>query len=327
MNIASRPLVRRLAHLHQAIGTGSYPNATTLAKEQDVTTRTIYRDIEVLRTELNAPVLFCPRRNGFYYTEPNYSLPLFEFSQGELIAVFLAERVLQQYRGLPFVHDLVAAFRKMTAGLPDKVAVNLDHLAEACSIQAPEPSEVATRLIPRLVRATLEGQQLELLYWTASRDTQVWRKVDPYHLVSIKGEWYLIGFCHLREEVRMFAPGRIKSLKQTGAHFERPADFRIEEYLEGSFGAMRGAGALQAVKLRFTAQAGRYVREKLWHPSQKVRTRRDGRVELSLRVNELYEVKRWVLSYGPECEVLAPAELRREVAEELRRAASCYAVS
>jgi len=325
MTVASRPLLHRLSQMHRQFSAGAYPNASTLAQELEVTPRTIYRDIDVLRTDFNAPLAYCPRRNGFYYSEPNYTLPLLDLTEGELIALFLAERVMQQFRGAPFAHDLAAAFAKLTAGLPEEVSVNLEHLAEACSVRLPELSEGEARLFSRLVRATQEGRRLELVYWTASRDATCCRRVDPYHLVSIEGEWYLVGYCHLREEVRTFAPRRIRSLREIGEQFDRPADFRIGEYLEGSFGAMRGAGPAQTVRLLFTPHAGRYVREKVWHPSQKLRTRRDGGVELRLRVNELFEVKRWVLSYGAECKVLAPEELRREVVEELRQAVRGYA--
>jgi predicted DNA-binding transcriptional regulator YafY len=324
MKVASRPLLRRLAHLHRAISAGEYPNAFTVARELEVNPRTVYRDIDFLRDELNAPVEFCPRRNGYYYREGSYTLPLFELTEGELIALFLAERVLQHFHGSPFVRDLEAAFRKLTAGLPETVTLNLAHLSEACSVRVPDLSAAEARRFARLVRATQELAQLEVVYWTASREAETRRIIDPYHLVSIEEGWYLVAYCHLREEIRMFVPGRMRSLQETGEHFERPAGFRIEDYLDGSFGAIRGGGPVQTVRLRFSPHAAQYVREKVWHPSQKMRTLRDGSVELVLRVNHFLEVEQWVLSYGSECEVLEPEKLREKVASEMRRALQAY---
>ena len=122
----------------------------------------------------------------------------------------------------------------------------------------------------------------------------------------------------------MFAPGRIRSVRETGERFERPADFRIEDYLDGSFRAMRGDGEPRRVRLRFTAEAARWVREKQWHPSQKTRERPDGGVELTMRLTHLQEVKRWVLGYGPACEVLEPEDLRAEVYDAVRRMLRIY---
>ena len=87
----------------------------------------------------------------------------------------------------------------------------------------------------RLTRAVREGRQLELLYWTASRDQTCTRVVDPYHLATINGTWYLVAYCHLREEVLLFVPARIRRLHETGVKVQRPADFRIAEYLDVGF--------------------------------------------------------------------------------------------
>lgn len=317
MLTAARPPLRRLLHLHDRIRAGTYPNARQLSAELEVHERTIYRDLDFLRDEFHAPLEFCRRRNGFYYREPTYSLPMFELTEGELLAVLLAERLLQQYRSAPFVGDLAAAFRKLTAALPDRVTIHLEHLAEAYAVHGPTVSAQEQATFVQLVRAAQEGRQVELTYWTASRDEVARRRVDPYQLLSVGGDWYLVGYCHLREDVRMFAPGRIRSLRGTGERFDRPADFRLDTYLDGSFRSVRGEGPPVQVRLRFRPAAARYVAEKTWHPSQKLRRNKDGSVELSLRVNHLLEVKRWVLSYGAECEVLGPADLRREVRKAL----------
>jgi predicted DNA-binding transcriptional regulator YafY len=124
----------------------------------------------------------------------------------------------------------------------------------------------------------------------------------------------------------MFAPARIRSLKETGERFERPPDFRIGDYLDKSFRSMRGAAGPRRVRLRFTGEAARYVKLREWHPTQKLRQRHNGSLELTLTVTHFLEVRRWVMGYGPECEVLEPNELREQVHEGLRRAAKVYEV-
>ncbi len=324
MKTPSRPQLRRLAFIDRLIRTGGHPNAQTFACQLEVHPRTIHRDLEFLRDSWGAPLEFCSRRNGYFYRDPDYALPLMRLSEGELVALFLAERLLQQYRGTPYAGELAAAFRKLTAALPDEVTINLDHLGEIYSFRQHAVNAGDVDRFRSLARAARAGRQLELVYWTASRDQTGRRLVDPYHLASVDGNWYLIAYCHLREDIRMFSPHRIQSLRETGGRFERPADFRISEYLDQSFRVVRGTGTPQRVRLRFTPQAARYVRERQWHPTQQLRELKDGSLELTLKVNHFLEVKRWVLSYGADCQVLEPSELREEVRAELERTSQLY---
>src|SRR5262249_33704234 len=78
-------------------------------------------------------------------------------------------------------------------------------------------------------------------------------------------------------------------------------------------------GPTQTVRLRFSPSAARYVREKTWHPSQQLVDLASGGVDLSFRINQLAEVKRWVLSFGADCEVIEPQELNNDVTREVAR--------
>jgi predicted DNA-binding transcriptional regulator YafY len=324
MKTASRPPLRRLLAIDQMIRSGRFPNATSAAVELEVHARTIARDLAFLRDSWGAPLEFNRDRNGYCYCDPDYALPLQRLTEGELVALLLAERVMRQYKGTPYAHDLATAFRKLTAALPEQVSIDLNHLTAAYSFRHPVGSGDDPRQFRLLTRAVRENRRLELIYWTASRDETCRRVVDPYHLTSVDGDWYLVAYCHLREEVRMFVPARIRQLKDTGEFFEPPSDFQIGHYLDNSFRVMRGNGKPQRVRLRFAPEAARYVREKVWHPSQRLRTARDGSLEVSVRVSHLHEVKRWVLSYGGACEVLEPKELRTQIRKELLQAIKQY---
>lgn len=324
MKVASRPPLRRLVALDQMIRRGRYPNAYTAARDLEVNRRTILRDLDFLRDCWGAPVEFSRQHNGYFYRDPDYPLPLYRLTEGELIAFFLAERLMQQYRDSPFAKDLATAFRKLTAALPDQVSIDLSHLDEGFSFRSKPAKNGDVERFRQLTRAIRAGRQLELVYWTASRDVTCRRAVDPYHLASVAGEWYLVAFCHMREDVRMFVPGRIRSLKETGERFERPPDFSIAAYLDATFTIVRGKGPPRTIKLRFAPEAARYIREKEWHPTQKIVDLLDGSLILTLKVSHLLEVRRLALHWGADCEVLAPTELRKQVQAELRRGLEHY---
>jgi len=324
MRTAARPPLRRLAALDQMIRDGRFPNATRAAGELKVHPRTVHRDIEFLRDSLRAPLEYSRQMNGYFYREKDYALPLLRLTEGELVACFLAEQLLEQYKGTPYAADLATAFGKITSALPEKISIDLSHLKEAISFRPAATSHSEIGVFRQLARSVRESRQLELLYWSAWRNETCRRVVDPYHLAAVRGDWYLVAYCHLREDVRMFVPGRIRKIKETGQQFERPADFQIGEYLDVSFRTVRGTGQPQIVRLRFRPTAARYIRERTWHPTEKVEIKKDGSLEMTFKVNHLLEVRRWVLSWGTECEVLAPAQLRDDVARELLMTARQY---
>jgi predicted DNA-binding transcriptional regulator YafY len=127
MELASRPPLRRLLALDRMLRSARFPNARSAANELEVDPRTIHRDLVFLRDSWGAPLEFCRKHNGYYYRDPDYPLPLLRLTEGELLALFLAERVMQQYRDTPYAKDLATAFRKLTAALPDEVTIDLNH--------------------------------------------------------------------------------------------------------------------------------------------------------------------------------------------------------
>jgi proteasome accessory factor B len=107
--------------LDRMIRAGDYPNARSAGMALEVHPRTIHRDLEFLRDSLQAPLAFWHRRNGYYYSDPYYAFPLLHLTEGDVVALFLAERALEQYRGTPYAADLAAAFAKLTAALPGEM--------------------------------------------------------------------------------------------------------------------------------------------------------------------------------------------------------------
>jgi proteasome accessory factor B len=319
MKLAARPPLIRLAAIDKKLRSDSFPNATILARALEVNPRTIHRDIEFMRDRLHAPIKHDPRKRGYYYTDPSYEFSYFSVSEGEYIALFLAERLLQQYRSTPFAADISRLFAKVVDLLPEPITIDVQHLNGALSVHhhAADPGE-ATRFA-RLHQAARASRQLEIVYWTASRNETSRRIVDPYHLASVDGDWYLIAYCHRREDVLMFAPPRIQDLRETGQTFERPADFSINDYLEVGFRKYRGQGPAMTVRLRFTPAVAHLVRERQWHKTQELHEAADGSLELTFRVNHLLEVKRLVLWFGADCEVMEPEQLRAEIAAEARK--------
>jgi predicted DNA-binding transcriptional regulator YafY len=94
---ATRPPLKRMKEIDLALRAKRWPMDRSLASDLEVTDRTIRRDLEHMRDQLRAPIKFDRGHCGYYYTEPSFRLPSIHLTQGELIALFLAERMMRQF--------------------------------------------------------------------------------------------------------------------------------------------------------------------------------------------------------------------------------------
>ncbi len=298
--------------IHQEIASGGLPNNTTLARLLEVSTKCIARDIEFMRDRLELPLAYDRARHGYSYTEPVSAFPTLQITEGELFALLVAEKALQQYRGTSFERPLLSAFKKLAAQLPDTVSFNLADWDQTISFRTSAEPILNLEIFDALAKATAQRRQIRFLYRKPGDQKSEERVVDPYHLANINGEWFLFAFDHARKDIRTFVPARMAQIAPTGHTFDRPAKFSLDSRLRDSFGVVTGQGEFNVV-LRFTSQAAEYIREKRWHPSQKLRELEDGGLDLQLTLSSLAEVQRWVLNWGGNATVIAPPELAGSV--------------
>ncbi len=215
MKTATRPLLRRLHALHTLLASGDHPNTPQIAERFEVSERTVRRDLEFMRLSCGAPIAFCRSRKGFYYTKPGYTLPLVRLTQGELLALFLAQGVLHQCRDTPFEANLQQAVEKLALALPDEIGLNPAELTAALSVTPTAVTPQDVTVFATLNEAVIARERLELTYWTAERDEVTTRRVVPYHLTLRANDWLLLAYCHRRQEIRTFATQRVRAVQRT----------------------------------------------------------------------------------------------------------------
>ena len=306
-----------MLRIHQAIQSGDFPNATTLARELEVSTKSVQRDLEFMRDRLNLPVEYVAAKNGYHYTGEVSSFPTMQITEGEIVALVVAEKALQQYRGTSFEKPLLSAIRKMEQALPDTISLNLADIEQTISFRTRAEPILNLEIFDKLAKAVSQRSQLELLYRKPGHKAEP-RVVDPYHLANINGEWYLFAYDHARKDLRTFVPARIQSARPTGNTFERTQKFSLERRLRDSFGVHSGEGEFDVV-IHFSPRAADYIREKKWHPSQTLRELKGGGAELKMKLSSLAEVERWVLSWGGDAVVIKPKELAEAIREAARK--------
>lgn len=318
----SRPSMVRIQKVHRALSKGGFPNCRKLAEELEVSEKTVHRDIVVMRDRMHLPIEYDQAHFGFYYTEPVHEIPGLELTEGEIVALFIARQALGQYAGTPFASALKSACTRLEEELHSRVSLNLKEIETILSFRTTSQSPAEMEAFRIVNRALMDSVELTFGYHKIGAEDSESRRVQPLHLGCHDNQWYLWAFDLAREAVRNFNLSRLKGPVLTTKRFKRSA-FKIDEHLAGSFGVFRGIGEYN-VRVWFDSFASRFVREKQWHRSQKVTELNNGETELSVKLNSLQEISRWVLSWGKHARVLEPQALIEELAEVAKSLAEFY---
>ena len=179
------------------------------------------------------------------------------------------------------------------------------------------------RIWETIANAIRDNRRLTIRHIAPGHKAFTDRKLDPYYLVNYKGEWYLSSHCHTRNSIRTFAVSRIKKAEILPETFAMPAGMDKKTMFGDQFGIIWKKEHYK-VQIRFTPEVAPYIRERQWHPSQKIKDLRGGGLIIEFTTNHLNEVKDWVLSWGPGATVLAPQPLIDKVREDLKQTTANY---
>ena len=310
-------LARQWRILQSLIASRRGKSAADLAQELEFHWRTVYRDLEAL--QLAGFPIFTDRIDGknlwSVLDSARHNIPI-PLSMTELMALYFSRGLMTVLKDTVFYESLESFFRKIKATLPDETTRYLDRIEESFEVGS-KPYKQYSKLrdsIDRISEATIHRKIIEIDYYTMSRKEETRRKVAPYKIWFFDGAFYLVGNCGLREDIRIFALDRIKSLKLTDETFEMPEDFKVEDFMQTSFGVFHGEP--QTVRIRFAAEVAGYIGEKIWHKTQKIEPQKDGSIIFEAEVAGTEEIKFWLMTWGSRAEVLEPVALRDEMLAE-----------
>ena len=316
----------RLLKIDEQLRAKRFPTARSLAKEFDVSKRTVERDIEFLRDRYEAPIEYDHSKCGYAYTQETFFLKSLFLTDEELFSAAVFEKALQQYRNTPIEGRLKAVFAKLTELLPDDaVSVNTMWLGDSLTF-IPEPSpEISPEIFDAVFSGVKARRAIRFLYRSLTQTEAAVRTCEPYHIVCQRGAWYVIGRCADKNEERIFSFSRmseIEVLKDWA--FELPAGFTVEQYIDKNVGVWLNRREPFTVRLLFSASVNAFAEEHIWNEEQTVLVHEDKSVEVSFKTTQFEEIKRFVLGQGATVRVLEPAELVQAVQKEIEEMRSLY---
>ncbi len=300
--------------IHARIRSGGHPNCTQLAREFEVSSRTVKRDIDFMKCRLELPIEYDERRYGYFYARPVDQFPGIRITEPELFALLVAQKAVAQYHGTPFEQPLETAFRKLTAQLSADSEYTFHNLEQALSFRPLGPEDTDLKLFQRLNTALRERRVLRFEYRNLGAAKRQTRRVEPCHVACVDNRWYLFAYDRARKAMRTFALSRMHGLQLTNTRFHPRAKFSPDEFLRGSFGVFAGKDDFEVV-IEFDRWAADLLRGRRWHPSEEVMEFPRGGLRMRLRLNNIEEIERWVLSWGAHATVIRPLMLAKRIGQ------------
>lgn len=283
--------------------------ADTLAEVFEVSKRTIYRDVQAL-LEAGVPIISLP---GFGYSiMEGYFLPPLNFSPDEALMLLLGADFMKQNFDAGYRRAAEQAFQKISAVLPAHQRETVEYLKDNIgffSMNDRTPQEFEK--LNALRRAILDCQRIRLDYTKRfgedNRPETSLRDIDPYRLAWLNDDWYLMGYCHLRQDLRVFRLNRINRIRVLSQEFERPTNLSMSWSNPSHNPKIR-------VKVLFHPDVRRWIQEHLnFFIIDQIEVS-DGLL-VTLEVRHLDEILHWLLGWGDKVQVLEPAELKERLVQ------------
>ena len=285
--------------------------AADLAEKLGVSVRQLHRYFGML-DEMGIPIYAERGPYGGFSLVRGYKLPPLVFTPEEATAIYLGTSLVSEMWGRLYQESAQGALAKLENVLPDEqrneiawarrslIATGM-HRADT-SAQAP--------ILEKLRRAARENRRVDMLYQSTSKTEATRRQVDPCALVHRSGWWYLVGYCHLREELRTFRVDRIQSLELLSDIFQPPDDFDIHAYLESEFADQ----PVICATLRFKPEGAHIAasNHSIW---EALTENPDGSVDVILSAPDMPWLASMAMSFVSLVIVLEPPELREMVRE------------
>ena len=307
----------------------SQRNGTTaekIAERLNISRTNIYRwlkPIEALgyyidkdqRTAENHIIL---RLDQNYNNNRGIDLPVGNFEPAEIIALYFLKGQAKTLHGTKIEPFIDSAFQKIELGISPQFVKKLNKLQSTflCNDYMSKNYAGKEEFISLLTNAILDNQSCYISYHSFSDDTDKNFKIDPLHFFEYNGGLYFFVNASSFNNILTLAVDRINSVELSGESFTYPEDFNPEERLKYSFGIINDG--MMDIEIWFAEDQVRYIKERQWAAEQEIIDQDDGSIILKMHTSGRYDIKRWIMGYGADAEVLKPDDFREEIKEALR---------
>ena len=277
--------------------------AKDLAENFQVSTRTIYRDIDVL-SSAGIPVYMSKGKGGGISLLPNFVLNktvLTEKEKGNILASLKAVNLVS-------LDDRDSALEKLSSLFGD----NEYNWMEIDFSSWSNPKE--EKRIFNNIKTAILGKRVVTFNYSSGKGEKTEREIEPLKLCYKGDSWYLYGYCYLREEYRFFKLRRIKNLNILEKEFSRKAPIEIF-HQENSY---------EKEYYKLVLKISKTMEYRIFDEFDNYKKLPDGNYIVETLFPKGPWIFSYIFSYVDECEVLEPVELRQEVKKKINNMIKKY---
>lgn len=219
------PTTRALAVL-TLLQTHRRMTGAQLAQRLEVNVRTI-RDYITMLQDLGAPITAERGRGGAYELDAGFKLPPMMFTEDEAVALAMGLLAAKRLGLAETISAVESARAKLEEAMPAELKNRANALTETLRLDLSTndvPSASPGQIVLSMSSAAKDQRRVHMRY-RSSLDDETERDFDPYGLVCRNGRWYVVGHCHLRQDLRSFRLDRVVQVIITTLSFQRPPDF------------------------------------------------------------------------------------------------------
>ena len=312
--------LNRLLQLVTLLQTRTGWDAKSLAAELEVSTRTLFRDLNTLE---QSGIPCRAEDGGDYKIQQGFFLPPIALNASEVLGLMQLTRFIGHHRQRPFHAHALSAIYKLITTVPEPLRATCGQMLSNISIE-PDPkldTDGEATYFTQLQQAVDLGRACKVVYAAVNGEGETTMQIEPY--IHANRAWYVLGKTDLHQEVRMFKLVRIKSLELLTRSFRKPNNYKISDKL-GKAWRLLPEGKVYKIELSFTKMVATNVTEVRWHDSQTVDWQDDGSCIMRFEVDGLNEIAWWICGYADQVQVLKPKKLSEIVSKMHRNAAAKY---
>ncbi len=288
--------------------------AQELADMFEVSTRTIYRDIGAI-SMAGIPICSTSGVGGGFEIMPNYKIEKNVFSAAELSAILMGlYNLTDMVRG----KELINALAKVKSFIPAERAKDIELKAnQICVDLSPWVGNRNTEKYLKIVKTAIEKNRMLLFSYADRHGNETDRIVEPYQLILKSNHWYFQGYCHIRNDFRLFRLCRITNLEMDEKTFA-PREFPKAQL---DFDDM-----LTSMQTKIKIRVHKSVMDRVLEFCTYEDVLPDGDeyyiVLFPFIENEYYY--NMLLSFGDKCECLEPLQIRTGIKQRIKKILALY---
>jgi predicted DNA-binding transcriptional regulator YafY len=305
-----------LAQLRQAATEALY-EATGSAK--DISVRTIQRDLQALRSDYGAPIEVEDKKY-YRYAEPDFSITNSPLSREDLDTLHQALALLRQFEGFEQVGQLAELVQRVE----DRISLRGQAVGPVIAFES-APAVPGRQFLTPLYEAIMAQDTVRLTYQPFHYPEPERHLLSPYFLKEYNSRWYVLGYDHGREGLRIFALDRTQAVDLSHHPYEPNHFIDPDTYFQHVIGvSLPPDRTVETIRLWVSPQQAPYVKTRPWHPSQRVVSEDETGMMVIFELIPNYELSAKILSFGAGVKVLGPEGLRETIMTHLQRATAGY---